>query len=222
MASTKILGKTVQEIDSALKSFSGDMVKIEYLENCLKQLGLANDVSRFCHLKLSELYAYKLMWNLAAKQIDNAADKATSFKDKLNFYAKEMDYLVRAGDYLAIDKTFKKATLCAVSAQEKELVKQGLKLSMMNRAVEFEQKNQRTNAGLIYERLLEMHHLIGETERVQLIGRLGDIYSKTGKIKEAMKFEQMLKKPLAPMKKMQPEEDVRKVSFEDLGLEEIR
>ncbi len=218
MVSTKLVAKTVPEIDSALKSFSGDMVKIEYLENCLKQLGLANDVARFCHVKLADLYAYKLMWNLAAKQMDNAADKATSYKDKITFYNKEMDLLVRSGDYLMIDKAFKKAMLCGASPNEKDLIKNSLKLSMMTRAAEFEKKNQRSNAGKIYERLLEMTYLINETERKQLISKLGEAYSKIGRIKDAMKYEQMLKKPLPPISK-DPDTHVKKVSWEDLGID---
>jgi tetratricopeptide (TPR) repeat protein len=158
------------------------------------------------------------MWGLAAKQMDHAADKATSYKDKINFYNKEMDLLVRSGDYLMIDKAFKKAMICGASSQEKDLIKQSLKLSLMNRAAEFEKKNQRANASQIYERLLEMVYLINETERKQLIGKLGEIYSKIGRIKDAMKYEQMLTKPLAPLPK-DPDVQVKKVSWEDLGIE---
>lgn len=218
MVSTKLVAKTIPEIDNALKSFSGDMVKIEYIENCLKQLGLPNDVARFCHVQLAGLYEYKLMWNLAAKQMDNAAEKATSYKDKINFYNKEMDLLVKGADYLMLDKAFRKAMLCGASSQEKDLIKNSLKLSMMTRAAEFEKKNQRSNAGKIYERLLEMTYLINEDERKQLIAKLGEAYSKTGRIKEAMKYEQMLKKPLPPLSK-DPDTNVKKVSWEDLGID---
>ena len=38
MVTTKKVGSTIPEIETALKGFFGEMVKIEYLENCLKQI----------------------------------------------------------------------------------------------------------------------------------------------------------------------------------------
>jgi tetratricopeptide (TPR) repeat protein len=221
MVSTKIVGKTVPEIDAALKNFSGDMVKIEYLENCLKQMGLANDVLRFCHVKLADLYAYKLMWGLAGKQMDNAAERATTYKDKLNYYLKEIDYLVKAGDYLMMDKAFKKAILCGSTPQEKEAIKSNLKQCLMNHGAELETRNRRSNAAQIYEKMLDMGYLVTEAERKELMIKIAAIYSKTGKLREAIRYEQMLKKPQAPLQSKDPDTHVRKVSWEDLGIENL-
>lgn len=221
MASTKQVAATIPEIESALKSFSGDMVRIEYLENCLKQLGLANDVSRFCHLKLADLYAYKLMWNLAAKNMDNAADKATTYKDKLNYYLKEIDFLVNSNDYLMMDKAFKKAILCGSTPQEKENIKLNLKGSLLRRAAEFEAKNKRSSAALIYEKLLDMNYLLNDEERKQLMGKIAAIFSKIGRIKDAMRYEQMMTRPIEHKRSNDPDENIRKISLSDLGIEEV-
>ena len=60
MASIRAVEKTVPEIEAKMKTVGGDMIKIEYLENCLKQM-IPNDVKRFCHLKLADLYSSKLI-----------------------------------------------------------------------------------------------------------------------------------------------------------------
>lgn len=214
MVTTKRVASTIPEIESALKNFFGDMVKIEFLENCLKQ-PMPNDVQRYCHLKLADLYALKLMYSHAARNMDMAADCATTYKDKINFYLKEISLVIKSGDYFMIDKPFKKAMEFGNSA-EKEMIKNYLKLALMTHAEEFEKKNRRLNAAQVYERLMNMP-IINETEKRMIIEKLGRLYSSAGKIKEAVMYEQMLKKPVELKK--DPEIDVKKVSWEDLGIE---
>lgn len=217
MVSTKAIETTIPAIEAKLKSFGGDMVKIEFLENCLKQL-LQNDVKRFCHLKLADFYAYKLMWPLAAKNMDAAADCATTFKDKINFYLKEISYLIKIGDFLMIDKAFKKAMICGNNT-EKEGVKVQMKNIFLVQAEAYEKRNQRSNAAKIYERLLEMPIVSTETEKRHLIDKLGVLNSKLGRLKEAVRYEMMAKRPIEV--KRDQESGVKKVSFDDLGLEEV-
>ncbi len=219
MVSTKLVSSDVNEIESKLKTFGGDMVRIEFLENCLKQL-IPNDAKRFCHLKLADMYAYKLMWGLAGKNMEAAADCATTYGDKINFYIKEIAFLIKIGDYLMIDKAFKKAMMCSRTIQEKESVKTKIKEMMFSQAKDYESRNKRSNAAQIYERLLEMP-ITNDEERKQLIEKLGALNSKLGKIREAMRYETMAKRPLEPRKSQDADSGVRKVSFEDLGIDSV-
>lgn len=218
MPTTRAIEKTIPEIDSKLKTFGGDMVKIEYLENCLKQL-LPNDIKRFCYLKLADQYALRLMWPLAARNMDHAAETATNFKDKINFYLKEIDFLIKSGDYLFIDKAFKKA-LESADNREKELIKATLKGGLMTQAREYESKNKRSSAVQIYERLLDMS-IITDEERKHLIEKLGKLNSGLGRIREAIRYEQMSKKPTEYQKPRDNETNVKKLSFEDLGIDTV-
>jgi len=219
MVSTKITSSDVLEIENKLKNFTGDMVRIEYLENCIKKM-VPNDAARFCHIKLAELYAYRLMWQPAAKNMEMAAETAVTFKDKLEFYLKEISYLIKINDYLKIDNAFKKAILCANTNQEKEAIKQQLKQELLNQAKEYEKKNQRSKAAAIYEKLMDMP-IINTEERKQLMEKSASLNSGLGRLKEAMRYEQMLKRPIEPhpSHKKSHEEDVKKVSFEDLGIQ---
>jgi len=218
MPSTKIIPNSVAEIEAKLKAYFGDMVKIEFLENCLKQL-LPNDAKRFCHLKLAELYANRLMWSSAAENMELAAETAVTFKDKISFYMKEISYLIKISDFLMIDKAFKKALLCANTNTEKETIKQTLKLQLMEQAEDYEKKNKRSNAIQLYQRLLEMP-ITSETEKRHLIEKLAGLNSKLGRIKEAIHYETLAKKPLEPKKNLDEDgKEVKKLSFEDLGIE---
>lgn len=217
MPSTKITSSSVAEIEAKLKTFFGDMVKIEFLENCLKQ-PLPNDAKRFCHLKLAELYASKLMYSQAGKNMDLAAECATSYRDKIDFHLKEINYYIKSGDYFMIDKPFKKAKAYA-NNKEKEMIDNHLKLSLMSQAEEFEKKNKRMNAAQIYEKLMNMP-IINETEKRMIIEKLGKLYSSTGKIREAILYEQMAKKPIEVKKNLDEDgKEVKKVSIDDLGIE---
>ncbi len=217
MGSTKITSSSVAEIDNKLKTFHSPMVKIEYLENCLKQM-IPNDAARFCHVQLADLYAQRLMYGPAAKQMESAADTAVTFRDKIGFYLKEIELAIKMGDYLIIDKAFKKALMCADTSNEKEMIKNTLKGEMLTQAREYESKNKRSNAALIYERLITMP-ITNEEEKKELMAKVADLNSKLGRLKEAIRYEQMLKRPIEVKK--DPESNVKRISFEDLGIDRV-
>ena len=218
MVSTKLVSKDVAEIESKLKTFKGDMVRIEFLENCLRQL-VPNDAKRFCHLKLGEMYAVRLMYGLAAKNMGAAAECATTYKDKIDFYMLEMVYLIKINDFLLLDKAFKKAILCG-NEHEKEIVKGFLKHEIISQAQEYEKKNKRSSAAMLYERLMEMS-IINDQERKELMAKLATLNSGLGKIKEAMRYEQMMKRPIEPRRSNDADGNVRRVSFQDLGIDSV-
>jgi len=217
MVSTKITSSDIAEIDRKLKTYIGDMVKIEYLENCLKTM-IPNDASRFCHLKLSELYANRLMYGPAAKHMDSAADTAVTYKDKIDCYMKQIVYLIKMSDYLMIDKAYKKALMLANNA-EKIAVKDSLKKLLITQAAEYDQKNQRSKSAQIYEKLIEMP-ITNDEEKKELMTKVAGLNSKLGRLKDAMRYEQMVKRPIEH-KRTEHENEVKKVSFEDLGLESL-
>jgi len=216
MVSLRAEEKTIPEIEAKMKLVGGDMVKIEYLENCLKQ-PLPNDVKRFCHLKLADFYASKLMFKPAAKNMDLAGECATTYRDKVDYFMKEIEYLMKDEDYLFIEKAFKKALNCATTSEKKVLEVQ-LKKSFINRAEEYEKKGKRNAAIKVYEKFCEMHSTT-QDERKEVMAKLAGLYSKTGKIREAMKTEAWIKNPPAPQKKQDEGQDIKVVSFEELGIE---
>jgi tetratricopeptide (TPR) repeat protein len=216
MVSTKAFETTIPQIEAKLASFGGDLVKVEYLENVLKQL-LPNDVKRFCYLKLADAYALRLMFGLAARNMNAAADCATTPKDKVDFYQKAITYLIKINDFMQIDIAFKKA-LSFASEQQKSIIKEKLKKDLMSHAQDYERKNKRSSASMVYERLLEMP-ITTDEERKMLIEKLAKLNSGLGKIKEAIRYETMMKRPLEPRKSRDPDDNLKKVSWQDLGID---
>jgi hypothetical protein len=219
MVSTKSSEKTLHQIQAKLSEFGSDMLKIEYLENCLKQLGVENDAKRFSYLTLADLYAGRTMWGLAAKNMDFAAEAAVTYADRINFFLKEIYFLVKISDYLMIDKAFRRAMESA-TIKEKEMIKSKLKSDLMNMALEYEKRNKRSSAAAIYEHMLNSH-ITTDEERKQLIDKLAKLNSGLGRLKEAIRYETMAKKPLEPRKYYDADDNVKKFSFEDLGIERV-
>ena len=217
MVSTKAGEKTVPEIESKLKLVGGDLVKIEYLENCLKQI-VPNDVARFCHLKLAELYQLRLMLTLAIKHMDAAAEAATTNKDKIDLYLKEITLMIKVGDYMTIDRPFKKA-MASANNMEKELIKKHLKAEFFNQASEYEKKQTNRKAVEIYERIMDLS-VVTDDERKDIMKRLAVLNNKLGRIRESMNYEHMATKPIEKKRSRDDDgQEVRKVSYEDLGID---
>ncbi len=217
MVSTKAVEKTVPEVEAKLKTVGGDLVKIEYLENCLKQL-LDNNVARFCHIKLAELYENKLMTTLAIKHTDAAAECAVVSKEKIALYLKEISLMIKAGDYMNISGPFKKATI-AGNNQEKEMIKQHLRNEFFKQAQEYEKKQNNRKAAEIYERIMELS-VVRDEERKEIMQKLAALNNKLGRIKESMRYEHLATKPIEKKKNLDDDgREVRRVSYEDLGID---
>lgn len=175
-----------EEIEAKLKFIGGDMLKIEYLENCLKK-PITFDVRKFVYLKLAELYEARVMFNEAAKNVDGAAEISITFRDKMELYMRAASLLIKHGSYDAADKAFEKALVCA-NSREREELKKSLKEFYMTRAKDFESMKKFNNAIKIYEKLL-IYGFVNKEEKQEINKKLALLYSRVGKIREAMKLE---------------------------------
>lgn len=187
---TKATETNIPDIEARLRKIGGDMLKIEYLENCLKQ-GLANDVRRFCHLKLADLYSSKAMYFEAAKNMNGAAECATTYKDKMQLYMSEALLWIKKAEYANAENAFKKALACG-NGVEKEKLKEQLKKEYFTLAENFEKREKRTSAIAVYERIIALAW-ISQAEKDKIVGKLAKLYSSIGKIPEAMRYEAMMK-----------------------------
>jgi tetratricopeptide (TPR) repeat protein len=186
MAWTEAKETKKEEIEAKVKVIGGDMLKLEYLENCLKK-PLTFDVRKYVYMELAKLYEARLMFNEAARNISGAAEISITFKDKMQLYMQTANLLIRHGSYDVADKAFEKALVCA-NMREKNELKKKFKEMYMQRAKEFEDANKFNNAIRIYEKL-PVFGFVNEEEKRQINTRLIGLYNKVGKIQEAMKLE---------------------------------
>lgn len=186
MAWTKGTETTKDAIDSKLKIIGGDMLKIEYLENCLKNPQQQMDVRRHILLKLSDMYEKRLMYGEAARHMDAAAAAAVTFKDKIELYMLSTQLHIKHNDYVKADDTFKKA-LASANTREKDELKQKVKILYLAKSREFE-KAQRFNKAINAVEKLFSLNILTETERQSEQKRLANFYARIGKIPEAMRL----------------------------------
>lgn len=186
MAWTQAKESKKEDIESRLKTIGGDMLKIEYLENCLKQ-PLTLDVRKFVHLQVAQLYEGKLMYAEAAKNLNGAAEISVTFREKMELYMKEAGMYVTHGSYDKADEAFGKALACG-NTKEKEELKKRIKEIYLSKAREFERLNRLNNAIKIYEKV-RVHSYVSEDEKRAINAKLIPLYNKVGKIQEAMRLE---------------------------------
>ena len=174
--------KTRQEIEQKLSMMS-DFLKMEYLENCLKQQSTF-DVKRFCHENLSVLYDKRNMFAESAKHMNIAAEISATFKDKMQNYMKEVELWIKSNQYDRVDEAFTKALACG-NTKEKEEMKAALKELYFKQAKAFEKAQRNSNAMKVYEKILRMN-LANEAEKAEIREKLLSLYQKLGKIREYM------------------------------------
>ena len=175
------------EIEEELTG-KGDFVQIDYLTTFLKE-SLSRDMKKFVFIKLARLYEKTNMLKEAAKNYNNAALISIPFSEKMNYFVKEAELYVQAGDFEKADLARKKAMSEANSIEKNEIyftIKEFYKKA----AEDYEKDLKRAHAARIYEKLLEMK--INDIERKEIQERLMGLYDKLGKTKEYL----LLKKGL--------------------------
>jgi len=168
-----------KEIEDKLKLLS-PFLKLEFLEKKLKQTETF-DVKRFIHLKLAELYEEKRMFIEAARNIENAADIAITFREKREEYMKCLKIYIKAGDFQKTDIVFAKALSCG-NEEEKKKMKEERKEYLREEAERLEKEGKNNNALKVYEVLFR---ILNEEEKIKLKEKLIFLYEKLGKIREA-------------------------------------
>jgi tetratricopeptide (TPR) repeat protein len=203
-----------KEIEAKL-AVSGDYVKMDYLQSCLKK-NIDFDTKRFVMVKLSSIYESRLMFLEAGKLVRNVADINTTFEGKYNDFSKSMELFVKGGNFEEADNSFKKALACGNERQKlalkiklKDLLKEKAKFALA--------KDKRKNAAEAYEKLLTLSFL-DPIERKETQNALLGLYQKLGKIREFYALQKGTTNP-TPMKESKPM--IEPVKEDDFELEDL-
>jgi len=179
---------TKEAIEEKLNSGMGDFVKMEYLENCLK-LSPPLEIRRFIFERLAEINEDKGMFAEAAKNMHNAADISITYKDKIRFFMKEVELLIKYGDFNKADEIFRNA-LALGNTQEKMEMRVALREFYKKQAEAYEKNMKRSNAVKIYEKLLSITE--APTMQREIKEKLLSLYEKLGKMQEYNSMKKQL------------------------------
>ena len=177
---------TKTEVEEFLKG-KGDFVQIDHLTRMIKtsKSSIPRDVLKFIYLKLSEIYEKKNMYAEAARMNDAAAAYAMKFSEKINYFVKEAELFIKAGQFDRADEAVRKS-FSEASASERANIAFQIKEFYKKQAATYEKEVRRGNAMKIYEKLLNMK--IADDERVEIKKRLLEMYEKLGKVREWMEL----------------------------------
>jgi tetratricopeptide (TPR) repeat protein len=205
-----------QEIEAKL-AVSGDFVKMDYLQACLKKL-LDFDTKRFVMIKLASVYESRMMYLESGKLMRAVADINTTFDGKLNDFLKSMNLFVKANAFGEADVSYKKAIGMATPIQ-KNSIKLKLKEAYKARAKELMEKDRRKNALDIYERMASLE--LNPFEKKEVQEALLKLYEKLGKVKEYYNLQKGVTPIGSQPKHLKPVEETPPEKPSDFNIEDL-
>ena len=101
----QVVEQTKEEMEAKANSMS-DFLKMEYLESCL-HASRDPAVLRYCYFELVKLYEARVMYSDAIKYLNKLQQLVVSAMDKLQLYEKEIELLMKSGNYERIGEVYK-------------------------------------------------------------------------------------------------------------------
>ncbi len=184
----KHLSKT--EIEESIKG-KDDFVKINYLQRFLEKADNL-EIKKFILLNLAGINESKAMFREAIKNVSAAAEISITYREKIEFYMKETEIWIKLLDFDRAEKAFKKAQFYGNSQERIELQKKYLEVFRMQASI-FENNNKTRNALSVYERLLSLVQR-DNSRKMEVEGKLIELYEKLGRMKEAGGLRKMVGK----------------------------
>jgi len=181
---------TELDVRNRLSSLSFEL-KIEYLENLLKRLVLPNDVKYTASKLLTDLYLQKGWITSAARAMERAAEAVNTFNERKEIFMNVGMLYIKALEPVFAGDAFKKA-IDAASPGERAQLQRKIRELWMSEAEALERANKRPKAIEIYEKMFRS--TTDSYEQDAILKKLGPLYEKLGRIKDAIGIRESLKK----------------------------
>ncbi len=182
---------TKKEIEAKLAN-SGDYVKMDYLQRCLK-MQMDFDTKKFVLVKLAAIYEVRKMYLEAARMMRNAADINATLDSKFNDFLKTLELFIKAGNYEEVEITYKKA-LGIGNTKQKVSLKMKMKELYRTQAKELLGRDKRKHALEMYKKLLEFD--LDSTERKEVQNVIMHLYEKLGRVREYYDTQRSMNNPV--------------------------
>lgn len=174
----QIKEKTKPEVEAKSSGMS-DFLKMEYLEECLKN-NLSFDIKKFCALELVKLYEARKMFSEAGRKLIHASEISLTFRDKKNLYMKAAELFIKAELYDLAEHSLRKAQEQGTKSDISEM-KKAIKQLLLQQAGQYEKEIRKGKALKAYEYLYKISN---EQEKEKIKEKLLMLYEKLGKVSE--------------------------------------
>jgi tetratricopeptide (TPR) repeat protein len=175
-----------QDVKAKFESLNTDLTKMEYLESVLKTSDVNMDVKKFALGILADLYDKKLMFDKAARAMAGKAGYDITFREKIDSYLKAGEYHAKAGNILAADDAFARASREGNAEQQAKvaLARKNIYFAVAN---DLEKRMRMANAVKFYEHLLELK--LDDIEKAMIKKKLIEYYKRVGRFNDAKMVE---------------------------------
>ena len=174
-----VVEKSRNEIEAKLKTM-GDYVKMSYLQRAAKSQ-LDFDTRKFVLIELAKIYEQKHMYLDAGKTIKASAEITTTFREKMMQFMKAVEFNVHGNDFAEAERIFSQA-LALGNDREKWEMKQQFKQFHFMQAQDYLKHDRRSNAKVLYQKMLSMD--LAPNERADVQNQLLQLYYKLGNVRE--------------------------------------
>ncbi len=174
-----VIEKTKSEIENKLKTM-GEYVKMSYLQRAAKSQ-LDFDTRKFVLIELTRIYEQKKMYLDAGKTIKSAAEITTTFREKMVQFMKSVEFNVKGNDFTEAERIFAQA-LALGNDREKWEMKQQFKQFHFSQAQGYIKNDRRSNAKVLYQKMLSME--LNPSEKSEVQNQLLNLYLKLGNTRE--------------------------------------
>lgn len=186
----QIQERNLKEIQEKAKRMS-DFLKMEYLESAAEKFHDV-EIHRFCYLELSKLYESRKMYSDAIKYIFMYQETLVTQTDKNNAMIKEVDLLIKAGQYDRADLLTKKLLEHSKDKERFEVLRRVIELYKQV-ALQFEKEHKNSATAKVYEKLIPY---LNDPEKTDFKRKLVESYKKLGKIRESLELERQMERSL--------------------------
>jgi hypothetical protein len=169
-----------------------DFLRMEYLESAAEKFHEV-EIHRYCYLELSRLYEARKMYSDAIKYIFKYQETLVIQTEKNKAMFKEIELLIRAGQYERADLLVKKLMENSKEKEKFELIRKVVD-EYKKEALVFEKQSKNAALAKVYEKLL---FYLSDAEKNDFKRKLAGAYKKLGKVRESLELERSLERNLA-------------------------
>jgi len=188
---------TKSEIDADVYG-KGDFVQIDHLKRFLTRAD-SIDIKKYILLKLADINEKHNFFSDAARNLDEAAELAVTYKEKIEIYSKVINLFISSEQFDLADKTLLKAVAFSNTLREKSNLQDTYVKKYEEIASKLISENKHRKAVDVYNKLYSMPQSPEKKEMFKQ--KLLSLYLKLGKTREHAYLSRPEPQPLPVEKK---------------------
>lgn len=208
----------LKQIETKLSALTSENLKLEFLENLLKQ-NIDNELRAYVHIKLAELYKARNWLMLASNHLGSAAELAKKEKEKTELYARQGELLIASGQYNLALHAFNKA-----KAEQPSEIKRNLDMRLVNALIRKANEcfaNKKYNETVKALSVIVDLNILQSEKTLQIIDKIIEIYMRLGRTHDIAHWKSLRRSYEELQKKQEKQTQKPKDVLDELGIRKL-